>query len=1123
MHKLLSICPHLSTGGAPQVLVKRIELIQNDLDIYVVEYSNLSDHYIIQKNRLKKLIKPDHFFTLGENKFELLNIIKQISPDYIHFEEMPEFFMDYDLAKSIYTPNRKYKIFETTHSSDYVVENKKFFPDKFLFVSQYNSFKFNKFRIPSEVIEYPVEKRQRPTPEKKLELQKKLGLDPNFKHVINVGLFTRRKNQGYAFEIARKMEDKPVKFHFIGNQAGNFEDYWKPIMKNVPKNVILWGERDDVFDFYDACDLFLFTSRGFRYDKELNPLVIKEALEHQIPQFIFSLDVYNRKYDIENDTIHYLYGDIDVDAGLIRNFLFPTKYFQENNIKNRPKIRAVHLLLEEDNRASESIKEMEKLKNYGIDYIQHINKRYTKIPPKENCERPWDIGRIGAYSLRGPHYGNYTSFRKAILTEFSEDIDFLMILESDCKLTIPIEEFINKVYESCDIIQQQGIQYMSFGDNKNLRTGELVSDIIENTNVPWMYVTNKIIGIQCIMFPKSIKNFVQHSYETMLWDVSDLYFNNVFKYKKKGIAPCLTTQIEGISTIQGENITHFLLKNENTLLKEKNEADIIVEFLDDNKFHIVLSDFFQNEIKEIKVDVVIDDKNIFSSTLNLSPYASNWIQIYEWDKHNIFYFDFTFKNEFLFRKKITLYNIIEKPKNETNEPIIKNVVFEEIINICEDDFKTEFDNDKNTINIYYSNEHVSKYKILIRNITTDEKLYSQDDMIFNKNFYNWIIPSAKNLYKTDNNFNGFKIDFYTGDKLNFSKEIILRTSLKPNINTNDLYVILTYPDTKIKEKITLECIQNIKSNTNKKILLVSHYPVSKEIQKICDYYLYDSYNPLIEHTLYKYYWSELSNIKVELNLDKLYNYNSLNQSLTVLNNIENAIRFAKDIGYKRVICVSYDFIFNNDNINQIDNICNRLELEKKGGYFMSYYEGDMSLLKTVFFIINTDLYTKVFTNPRTPEKYNSECLSINSHNFLENYFRKKLANNLSELIIENTDEEKLFNNSNINIFSGVEYLAVIPVKEQKAFVVWFNSSNKKDNRRIEFTFINESVSETATHFIKDRSYYYKKINFNHNDNWIINVKFIDSDTNNTISETNYNVNKDTFNDLEMNGIFTEKS
>ena len=171
MKKLLMILSHCSTGGMPQVAAKKIELIRNDLDIYVIEWSNASNDFIIQKNRIKKLLEPNHFITLGEDKSEILKIIEKIDPDFIHFEEMPEFFVDFEIAKKIYVPERKYKIFETTHSSDYNVDDKIFFPDKFLFVSQYNSFKFSKFGIPSEVIEYPVEKRER-DPERKLSVHR---------------------------------------------------------------------------------------------------------------------------------------------------------------------------------------------------------------------------------------------------------------------------------------------------------------------------------------------------------------------------------------------------------------------------------------------------------------------------------------------------------------------------------------------------------------------------------------------------------------------------------------------------------------------------------------------------------------------------------------------------------------------------------------------------------------------------------------------------------------------------------------------------------------------------------------------------------------------------------------
>ena len=38
MQKLLFIAPHLSTGGLPQYLCKKIELLKNDFEIYLAEW-----------------------------------------------------------------------------------------------------------------------------------------------------------------------------------------------------------------------------------------------------------------------------------------------------------------------------------------------------------------------------------------------------------------------------------------------------------------------------------------------------------------------------------------------------------------------------------------------------------------------------------------------------------------------------------------------------------------------------------------------------------------------------------------------------------------------------------------------------------------------------------------------------------------------------------------------------------------------------------------------------------------------------------------------------------------------------------------------------------------------------
>jgi hypothetical protein len=172
------------------------------------------------------------------------------------------------------------------------------------------------FDIPYEVIEYPIENR-----EKRKELfQEKLELDKGWKHVVNVGLFTERKNQKYIFEIARKLENSKIKFHFIGNQADNFKSYWEPLMDNKPENCIVWGEKDNVNEFLEASDLFMFPSKGDRNNKELNPIAIKEAIEYGIPMMMYNLDVYCGKYD-KLPQVTFLTGDIDKDVNNMMDVL----------------------------------------------------------------------------------------------------------------------------------------------------------------------------------------------------------------------------------------------------------------------------------------------------------------------------------------------------------------------------------------------------------------------------------------------------------------------------------------------------------------------------------------------------------------------------------------------------------------------------------------------------------------------------------------------------------------------------------------------------------------------------------------------------------------------------------
>jgi glycosyltransferase involved in cell wall biosynthesis len=309
--KLLIITPHLSTGGAPQVTVNKIELIKDEFIIKVVEHDFLAWNYVVQRNRIMQLVGNENFITLGDKKAEqLAAVIKEFGPDVISMEEFPEMFMSPDTANVVYDKNRSWTILETTHDSSFNPLDKTCFPDKFIFVSPYSAFKYAHLDVPTEVIEYPMNNRERD----KHAMQAKIGLDKSYKQITIVGLFTPRKNQGYAFELARHLEKYRLKFNFLGNQAGNFEHYWKPIMANKPDNCIIWGERDDVPEFLQASDMFLFCSKGDRNNKELNPIAIKEAMEYRdVVKLMYNLDVYCGKYDGRDD-VFFLTGNLEQDA-----------------------------------------------------------------------------------------------------------------------------------------------------------------------------------------------------------------------------------------------------------------------------------------------------------------------------------------------------------------------------------------------------------------------------------------------------------------------------------------------------------------------------------------------------------------------------------------------------------------------------------------------------------------------------------------------------------------------------------------------------------------------------------------------------------------------------------------
>ncbi len=287
--KLLYLMSHISTGGMPQFVLKRIQSLLEYTDsfkIFVIEYHDYGRIFPVQRNQIKELL-GDNFISLDENKMRVMEIIRTEEIDIVHIDDMPEFMDNDRLFKDLYRNDRKWRIVETCHTSQFNPDTEKIFhPDLYAFCTPWHEEKFANMDAQFVTIPYPIDK-QNSNKEYAMEI---LGFDKNKHHVLNVGLWTSGKNQGEGLEIANKYPD--MMFHFVGNLAGNFQRYWKPLMIDLPSNVKVWGERSDVATFMQAADIFMFNSLI-----ELNPLVLREAISYELPIIARNLPQYAGMYD----------------------------------------------------------------------------------------------------------------------------------------------------------------------------------------------------------------------------------------------------------------------------------------------------------------------------------------------------------------------------------------------------------------------------------------------------------------------------------------------------------------------------------------------------------------------------------------------------------------------------------------------------------------------------------------------------------------------------------------------------------------------------------------------------------------------------------------------------------
>ena len=525
MKNLIYIVPHLSTGGMPQYLLKQIETFKDDYDVSVIEYNHVSSDFVVQRNKIKSICRV---FTLGDDKSHILELIKMGKPDIIHFQEIPETFVDKEYLIKIFDNNRPYNIVTTTHSSYTEPSSLLYTADRFVLVSEWSRKKFKSYftDIECDIWEYPIELIEYNKDVAKL----KLNFDPSYKHVLHVGLFTDGKNQGDIFEIARMCEENgdKIKFHFVGNQAGNFKFYWGPLMENKPNNCIVHGEKENVSDYYKASDLFYFPSKW-----ELNPLSVKESLSYGLPVFLKKLHTYEDYYDGKVTYLH------DLKQTNYSNLIKVLKPEQ-----NTPRVQIIHIsTVPEQERcvkSKELLKKLEQIDFIDVKYI--VNDVYNGELDLSNYRLQNNLNAI-----RPTHYGCYLAHTQALREIDDKNYDYTIIMEEDAYIITSVYEFLNILNKSIERCKNDEVYYVSFGCPFVFEKLEYNQDFDRAWHQDLAH---------CYLIPNKRKNWYTKKIDENPWDVADLWFNHIFCHDRQirlVTKQVFAKQIDGFSLIDNEH------------------------------------------------------------------------------------------------------------------------------------------------------------------------------------------------------------------------------------------------------------------------------------------------------------------------------------------------------------------------------------------------------------------------------------------------------------------------------------------------------------------------------------------------------------------------------------------
>jgi len=183
----------------------------------------------------------------------------------------------------------------------------------------------------------------------------------------------------------------------------------------------------------------------------------------------------------------------------------------------------------------------------------------------------------------------------------------------------------------------------------------------------------------------------------------------------------------------------------------------------------------------------------------------------------------------------------------------------------------------------------------------------------------------------------------------------------------DVFVVDCWPDNKDKENVLKKLLTSLKVY-NCPIILCGHYPVNPDIQKLADYYIYDSNNDILLEKDFEEYgvnsdrWTDMGNYKITNKVEFHHDY-------AIWLTMKNAFNLAKQLGKKYIHFLEYDNL-----PNEIQYRQSFMEyMRSNDAVVYEYSEGSTKeenpYSSTYIFSIKTDIAIELVSKINSKEEY----------------------------------------------------------------------------------------------------------------------------------------------------------